>query len=53
MHAAEDATQIFAQGMTSLKSDQLDEAINAFESVIEIEPNFVDAYYHLGLSYLS
>lgn len=50
-HAAEDATQIFTQGMASLKSDQLDEAITAFKSVIKIEPNFVDAYYHLGLSY--
>ena len=40
-HAAEDATQIFTQGMASLKSDQLDEAITAFKSVIKIPSSIV------------
>ena len=51
MHSAEDVAQVFAEGMAAFKVDELDKAITAFKSIIKIEPNFVDAHYHLGLSY--
>ena len=50
-HSAEDVTQIFAQGMVAFRANELDKAIAAFKSVIKTEPDFVDAHYHLGLSY--
>ncbi|HIB90394.1 TPA: tetratricopeptide repeat protein, partial [Candidatus Poribacteria bacterium] len=50
-NSAEDVTQIFSQGMAAFKADELDKAITTFKSVVKIEPGFVDAHYHLGLSY--
>ena len=51
VHSAEDVAQVFAEGMAAFKVDELDKAITVFKSIIKIEPNFVDAHYHLGLSY--
>ena len=51
VHSAEDVAQAFAQGMAAFKVDELDKAIIVFKSIIKIEPNFVDAHYHFGLSY--
>ena len=51
VHSAADVAQIFAEGMVVFEADELDKAITIFKSVIKVEPNFVDAHYHLGLSY--
>ncbi len=48
---AQDATQLFAQGVELFNAGNIDEAIEVFRRIVANEPDFADAHYHLGLSY--
>ena len=49
--ASEKAMSLFSQGVEELNAGQLDAALETFEHVTTIAPNFADAHYHLGLVY--
>ena len=42
---------LFSQGVQELHAGELDAALETFEHVTTIAPNFADAHYHLGLVY--
>ena len=45
--------EYFANGLTSIKENKIDQGIRAFQSVLAIDPTFVDAYYELAVCTLS
>ena len=49
-----DAMLQYNQGIDAYKIGQYDQAITAFRAAIDLEPNYIDAYYNLGsvLEYL-
>ena len=49
--ASEKAMSLFAQGIQELNAGQLDAALETFDQVTTIAPDFADAHYHLGLVY--
>ena len=49
--ASDEAMSLFAQGVKELNAGQLDTALETFERVTTIVPDFADAHYHLGLVY--
>ena len=49
--ANEKAMSLFSQGVEELKAGELDTALERFEQVTTIVPDFADAHYHLGLAY--
>ena len=49
--ANEKAMSLFSQGIQELNAGALDAALERFEQVITIAPDFADAHYHLGLVY--
>ena len=49
--ANEKAMSMFSQGVQELNAGALDAALERFEQVTTIAPDFADAHYHLGLVY--
>ena len=49
--ASDEVMSLFAQGVKELDAGQLDTALETFERVTAILPDFADAHYHLGLAY--
>ncbi len=49
--ANEEAMSLFVQGIAELNAGQLDAALETFEQVTIILPDFADAHYHLGLAH--
>lgn len=49
--ANEKAMSLFSQGVQELNAGELDAALETFEHVTAIAPDFADAHYHLGLAY--
>ncbi len=49
--ANEAAMSLFAQGVKELNAEKFDTALEAFEQVTTLAPDFADAHYHLGLVY--
>lgn len=49
--ANEKAMSLFSQGVEELNAGELDAALERFEQVTTIAPDFADAHYHLGLAY--
>jgi len=49
--ANEEAMSLFAQGVKELNAGELDPALETFEQVMTLAPDFADAHYHLGLVY--
>ncbi len=49
--ANEAAMSLFAQGITELNAGELDAALETFDQVTTVVPDFADAHYHLGLVY--
>jgi tetratricopeptide (TPR) repeat protein len=46
-----DARQLFERGVAAYKEDRDEEAIAALKQVVEIDPDFAEAHYRLGLAY--
>ncbi len=42
---------IFAMGVLAAKQDHLDEAIGHFTNAVELNPDFVEAHFNLGVAY--
>ena len=49
--ANEEAMSLFAKGVKELNAGELDTALETFEQVTTLAPDFADAHYHLGLAY--
>ncbi len=49
--ANEKAMSLFSQGIQELNAGELDPALERFEQVTILVPDFADAHYHLGLVY--
>ncbi len=49
--ANEAAMSLFAQGVKELNAEKFDTALETFERVTTLAPDFADAHYHLGLVY--
>ncbi len=49
--ANEAAMSLFAQGVKELNAEKFDTALETFEQVTTLAPDFADAHYHLGLIY--
>ena len=49
--ANEKAMSLFSQGVQELNAGALDAALERFEQVTTLAPDFADAHYHLGLVY--
>ena len=49
--ANEEAMSLFAQGVKELNAGELDTALETFDQVTTLVPDFADAHYHLGLAY--
>ena len=49
--ANEAAMSLFAQGVAELNAEKFDTALETFEQVTTLAPDFADAHYHLGLVY--
>ena len=49
--ANEKAMSLFSQGIQELNAGELDTALERFEQVTTLVPDFADAHYHLGLAY--
>ncbi len=49
--ANEAAMSLFAQGIEELNAEKFDTALETFEQVTTLAPDFADAHYHLGLIY--
>ncbi len=49
--ANEAAMSLFAQGVEELNAEKFDTALETFEQVTTLAPDFADAHYHLGLVY--
>ncbi len=49
--ANEAAMSLFAQGIEELNAEKFDTALETFERVTTLAPDFADAHYHLGLVY--
>ena len=45
--------EYFVSGLTSIKENKVSQGIRAFQSVVAIDPTFVDAYYELARLYLN
>ena len=46
-----DAREAFERGMSAYRDDRDAEAVEAFKRAIEIDPDFAEAHYRLGLAY--
>jgi tetratricopeptide (TPR) repeat protein len=46
-----DAREAFDRGMSAYRNDRDEEAVEAFKRAIEIDPDFAEAHYRLGLAY--
>ena len=49
--ANEAAMSLFAKGVAELNAEKFDTALETFEQVTTLAPDFADAHYHLGLVY--
>lgn len=49
--ASADAREAFERGMTAYRNDRDDEAVEAFRRAVELDPNFAEGFYRLGLAY--
>ena len=49
--ANEAVMSLFAQGVAELNAEKFDTALETFEQVTTLAPDFADAHYHLGLVY--
>ena len=49
-YAQKSAVDWFQAGM---KAPSLDEKVHAFEKVVELDPNYTEGYYYLGIAYKS
>lgn len=49
--ANEAAMSLFAKGIAELNAEKFDTALETFEQVTTLAPDFADAHYHLGLVY--
>ena len=45
--------EYFVRGLTSVKESEISEGIRAFQSAVDINPTFADAYCEIGRAYLS
>lgn len=48
---AADARVLFDRGLAAYKNDRDEEAINNFKQAVELDPDFAEAHYRLGLAY--
>jgi tetratricopeptide (TPR) repeat protein len=46
-----DAREAFDRGMSAYRDDRDDEAVEAFKRAVELDPDFAEAHYRLGLAY--
>jgi tetratricopeptide (TPR) repeat protein len=46
-----DAREAFDRGMSAYRDDRDEEAVEAFKRAIELDPDFAEAHYRLGLAY--
>jgi tetratricopeptide (TPR) repeat protein len=46
-----DAREAFDRGVSAYRDDRDDEAVEAFRRAVEIDPDFAEAHYRLGLAY--
>ncbi len=46
-----DAREAFDRGMSAYRNDRDEEAVEAFKRAVEIDPDFAEAHYRLGLAY--
>jgi tetratricopeptide (TPR) repeat protein len=49
--ASADAREAFERGMTAYRNDRDDAAVEAFRRAVELDPNFAEGFYRLGLAY--
>ena len=49
--ASADAREAFERGMTAYRNDRDDEAVEAFRRAVELDPNFAEGFYRLGLAH--
>ena len=45
--------EYFVRGLTAIKENKVNEGIHAFQSIVAIDPTFVDAYYELARLYIN
>jgi tetratricopeptide (TPR) repeat protein len=46
-----DAREAFERGVTAYRNDRDDEAVEAFQRAVELDPNFAEGFYRLGLAH--
>src|ERR687886_175202 len=46
-----DARALFEHGMDAYRHDRDEEAVAAFKRAVELDPEFAEAFYRLGLAY--
>jgi tetratricopeptide (TPR) repeat protein len=46
-----DAREAFDRGMDAYRNDRDEEAVEAFKRAVEVDPDFAEAHYRLGLAY--
>ncbi len=44
--------EYFVSGLTSVRENRIQDGIRAFQSAVDIDPAFTDAYYEIGRAYL-
>lgn len=49
--ASADAREAFERGMTAYRNDRDEEAVEAFRRAVELDPDFAEGFYRLGLAH--